>query len=97
MDVNCIEFIATVFISVGLFLGLHVKKAQADEYRVRCESKNNKYNYCQVKTRGGVSLDRRLNDTPCIQGRTWGYDKNGIWVSGGCRADFSVYIWKGGG
>lgn len=26
--------------------------------------------------------------SPCTQGRTWGYDKSGIWVDRGCRADF---------
>jgi Protein of unknown function (DUF3011) len=31
--------------------------------------------------------------SPCTQGQTWGYTRNGIWVDRGCRADF----WLGGG
>ncbi|WP_409530148.1 DUF3011 domain-containing protein, partial [Sandarakinorhabdus sp.] len=23
--------------------------------------------------------------------RTWGWDRNSIWVNGGCRATFSLY------
>jgi hypothetical protein len=33
-----------------------------------------------------------LSRDGCYQGETWGYDGRGIWVSGGCRADF----WTGG-
>ena len=25
-----------------------------------------------------------------MQGRKWGYDRDGVWVSGGCRARFAV-------
>ena len=26
----------------------------------------------------------------CVEGRTWGYHPDRIWVSGGCRAEFQV-------
>jgi hypothetical protein len=26
----------------------------------------------------------------CVQGNTWGFDDRGVWVSGGCRADFNL-------
>ncbi len=26
----------------------------------------------------------------CIEGRTWGWDRGGVWVNGGCRARFRV-------
>lgn len=57
---------------------------------VRCESDNNQTRHCDVDTRGGVYLGRRLSDTACIQGRNWGYDNRGVWVSGGCRAEFTI-------
>src|SRR5262245_58935295 len=57
---------------------------------VRCESYNRGYNYCHVRTRNRVQIDRQVSDSPCILGRTWGYDWNGVWVAKGCRADFSV-------
>jgi len=57
---------------------------------LRCESTDNNTRHCDVDTRGGVFLSRRLSDAPCTEGRTWGYDNRGIWVTGGCRAEFSV-------
>jgi len=43
-----------------------------------------------VNTRGGVRLVTQKSDAACVQGRTWGYTTNGIWVDRGCRADFEV-------
>ena len=40
---------------------------------------------------GGVQLIRTLSDSACVQGRTWGWDRSGVWVDRGCRAEFSVY------
>jgi hypothetical protein len=57
---------------------------------VRCESDNTRTRHCDMDTRGGVFLSRRLSDTACIQGRNWGYDRRGVWVSGGCRAEFTA-------
>ena len=57
---------------------------------IRCESTDNHTRHCDVDTRGGVYLSRRLSDAACTQGRTWGYDNRGIWVTGGCRGEFTV-------
>src|SRR5882672_10595429 len=57
---------------------------------VTCESRNNRRNYCAADTRGGVTLGRQLSQAQCVQGRTWGFDARGIWVEGGCRAEFRV-------
>jgi Protein of unknown function (DUF3011) len=57
---------------------------------VYCASDNNRRNYCAVDTRSGVELVRRRSDSPCDFGRTWGYDRRGIWVDRGCRADFQL-------
>ncbi len=68
--------------------------AQYGSYRgagtVRCESDNNRTQLCRVDTRGGVRLVRQESRAPCIQGRSWGYDRGGIWVTHGCRARFEV-------
>lgn len=56
----------------------------------RCESNDMRVARCLVDTRGGVRLVRQDSDAPCIQGRTWGYDRDGVWVSNGCRARFTV-------
>lgn len=55
---------------------------------VRCESQDRRTRHCNMDTRGGVRLTRRLSDASCVQGRSWGYDSRGVWVSNGCRAEF---------
>jgi hypothetical protein len=57
---------------------------------VRVESRGDRRVYKRIDTSGGVRLIRTLSDTPCTQGRTWGYDRNGIWVDRGCRGEFEV-------
>lgn len=57
---------------------------------IRCESNDNRNRRCAVDTRGGVQLVRQLSRATCMQGRNWGYDRSGIWVSQGCRAEFAL-------
>lgn len=60
------------------------------EHSVRCESVDGRARHCPVETRGGVRLVRQLSRTACIEGGNWGYDRRGVWVEGGCRADFEA-------
>ena len=62
----------------------------AAERSISCSSDNGKRHYCDVDTRGGVSMTRQRSDAACEEGYSWGYDRRGIWVDHGCRADFSV-------
>ncbi|MEH6414007.1 DUF3011 domain-containing protein [Pseudomonas sp. CGJS7] len=67
---------------------------------IRCESDGGRQRYCDADTRGGVRLNRQLSKAQCIQGRSWGYDRRGIWVAEGCRAEFELGRgggWNGGG
>lgn len=57
----------------------------------RCESNDGRIRECAANTRAGVQLVRQLSRAACIQGRSWGYARNGIWVSEGCRAEFRTY------
>ena len=57
---------------------------------VTCASDDMRRNVCRVNTNGGVRLVRQRSDADCIFQRTWGYDRRGIWVDRGCRADFEV-------
>ncbi len=60
---------------------------------IRCESGNMDYRKCGVNGRiDDARLARQISGSPCIQGRTWGYDKHSLWVDKGCRADFSVRL-----
>src|SRR5215471_6357571 len=55
---------------------------------ITCSSDDGKRNYCNADTRGGVQLVRQRSGSSCVQGQTWGWDRSGIWVDRGCRADF---------
>src|SRR5262245_64132627 len=44
--------------------------------------------YCAADTSRGVALARLTGDAPCLLGKTWGYDDNGIWVADGCSGEF---------
>ena len=59
-------------------------------YNIYCASDNGGRNVCPTDTRGGVQLVRQRSGSPCDFGRTWGYDRRGIWVDRGCRADFQI-------
>ncbi|MBO0800875.1 MAG: DUF3011 domain-containing protein [Blastocatellia bacterium] len=63
---------------------------------LRCDSNDGKYHLCPADTRRGVSLVRQRSDASCIQNRTWGYNRQGIWVNNGCRADFALGAVGGG-
>lgn len=58
---------------------------------VHCASDRGQQQYCPIPARRNVSLQRQVSRAACIQGRTWGWDARGIWVNGGCRADFIVH------
>lgn len=60
-----------------------------DEY-IRCESDDGRWNRCDVHTPGRVEIVRQLSRSPCVRGQSWGTDGRGIWVNGGCRAEFRV-------
>ncbi len=62
----------------------------ASAQSITCSSDNGRRNYCPVDTSRGVQMVRQRSGSPCIQGSTWGYDRRGIWVDRGCRADFVV-------
>lgn len=57
---------------------------------VRCESVGSARTFCRADTARGVRIARQLSRRACIEGRTWGYNARGIWVSSGCRADFAI-------
>ena len=57
---------------------------------ITCSSNNGGRNFCGADTRGGVRLMRQRSGSPCIQGQTWGFDRRGVWVDRGCRADFAL-------
>ena len=63
----------------------------AQAMTVTCESINYRDQECPVPD-GPVALVRQLSTPPgdCIEGQTWGFNNNAIWVRNGCRAEFRV-------
>lgn len=55
-----------------------------------CSSEDGRRHYCDADTRRGVQMVRQRSGSPCRQGYSWGYDRRGVWVDHGCRADFAV-------
>src|SRR5262245_19915595 len=82
-------------------------RAQADAQRygsgqtLRCDSNDSRLHHCAADTRGGVRLLRQVSKASVIEGRSWGYDRSGVWVNNGCRAEFALGRgdggWHGGG
>lgn len=67
------------------------RQRQNRNITVVCESKDGRRNRCAADTLGQITLGRQLTrDNKCIEGRTWGYDSNAIWVDRGCRAEFLI-------
>ena len=56
---------------------------------VSCNSINYRPARCAVRVESNVQIDRVLGGE-CIMGRSWGWDRGGIWVNDGCRARFRV-------
>jgi hypothetical protein len=69
-------------------------RPRPDSGVITCASDDGRRVSCEADTRGGVRLVRQISGSPCQEGSTWGYDKRGIWVDRGCRAEFDV---SGGG
>jgi Protein of unknown function (DUF3011) len=58
---------------------------------VVCASKNGRPNRCHTDFAiQRAEVDKRYSGSPCEYGRSWGYDRNEIWVDRGCRARFVV-------
>jgi hypothetical protein len=68
--------------------------ASAQTTAVRCESVANNRKQCPIAVGVNVVLSKHLSETPCTQGTNWGVGQGFIWVTGGCRAEFTV---TGGG
>jgi hypothetical protein len=55
---------------------------------VTCASDDGRRHLCRVDTSRGVQMVNQRSGSPCVQGQTWGFSRQGIWVDRGCRADF---------
>jgi hypothetical protein len=74
------------------FLCCHPVSAQS---RIACSSVDGGRQYCSCFTADSVVLVRELSRSKCIQEKTWGFDRHGVWVSRGCRAEFALHVADG--
>lgn len=66
--------------------------------QIKCESWNYKPAQCPVELRRRADVDVvQVLGGRCVEGRTWDWDRQGIRVSGGCRAIFAISAGGGGG
>lgn len=69
---------------------LPVETLPPNAEKVTCESLDGGHKPCPVDTSRGVGLLKQISDADCVLNKTWGYNREGIWVTNGCRADFAV-------
>ncbi len=63
---------------------------------VTCESDGG-YKYCRADTYGKAVMVSEKSNGVCVGGTTWAYDRKGVWVDKGCRAEFELNeAWPGG-
>jgi hypothetical protein len=68
------------------------KDALRDRLTLACSSKVGERRHCAADTSKGVALVKSEGEAPCLLGKTWGYDDQGIWVSDGCSGQFFVGV-----
>lgn len=72
------------------FLVEHRFERRRDEGQtIICES-SGRYRRCDARIPFGVRLERQLGRNECVRGSSWDYDRDGIWVDHGCRAEFFI-------
>jgi hypothetical protein len=66
---------------------------------ITCRSRDNRQEQCYARTQNRVEMLQQYSQSPCIQGRTWSYNRNNIQVRNGCQARFGYGYgnWSGGG
>lgn len=81
----------------GLFAGYHSGGGggghwqPVGNYTIECESRDERYRTCSWDWgRGTPYLLDQLSRSPCVRGRSWGYDARSrvLWVDQGCRGVF---------
>jgi len=68
------------------------RKTRVRNGQFSCKSSARKHGYCEVEiSRAGVILiDERSKKVDCEEGKNWGWEPQGVWVSDGCSATFEL-------
>lgn len=81
-------FLAVFTLAALLLAGAPRLTAQTGT--VRCESSGNQRAQCAIDRGAQVTLTKHLSSTPCQENGNWGVGQGFIWVTNGCRAEFTV-------
>jgi hypothetical protein len=49
-----------------------------------------RYRECQLPVDGRARMVKKLSDSKCVEGSSWGQKRDRVWVDQGCRARFEV-------
>lgn len=79
-----------IWVSKGCRAVFAVRTPRPVLQTIVCESKDGRRSHCPAPTRPGVALARVLGEQPCVLDTSWGFDGDGVWVDGGCRAQFAL-------
>lgn len=74
-------------VTAGSILFAATSSAQST---VSCTTQGQTRQFCRAETQNGVLLQHDHSHGACHYGSTWGFNPRGIYVSGGCSADFLV-------
>jgi hypothetical protein len=58
---------------------------------VTCESREYRFNVCGTGRIRDAQLVQQRSQAPCIRNRTWGVQRDGIWVDSGCEGTFRIF------
>jgi hypothetical protein len=79
-----------IVLGLAVLAGLFPADAWAQR-SIRCKSQNFRYNWCSSgEPIRYARIQHQRSDSPCIQGRSWGWQRSGIWVDNGCEGDFFI-------
>ncbi len=82
---------ACVLGTLGLVADSRPAPAQLrDGTTVTCESGGRLVRCPAALSWRGARLITQLSRAPCLQGESWGFDRNAIWVNDGCRGVFEA-------
>jgi hypothetical protein len=83
-------FRSSALLAAVLLLGAGRAASAQTVRQVTCESLSDRYTECPIPENHTVRLLRTLSNTGCMPGRTFGAERNKIWVRSGCRGVFEV-------
>lgn len=79
--------IALAATSLGYAAKAPAQEHSGREHSVECTSRGYARQRCDVSWRD-ARLERQLSNTACVRDETWGIDRDGLWVDGGCSGRF---------